>query len=732
MACNLTGTVGTCAETSPGACGIVCDSIPEFQNSEAIDTGANAAKIAIADFNGDGKQDVAFSYNSGNTITVHLANGNGTFAPKVAYPVGYSAAAIRAVDLSGDGKPDLAVLTSSTLSVLRNNGNGTFAAKVDFATLNFSVAMTAADLNGDGWQDIAIATSNYNLMNVFMNNGSGGFGPRIDYTTPASPTGIAAADLNGDGKPELAVTTWYPGTLSVYPNSGNGSFGAKVDYPISDYPNVVEAADVNGDGKQDFIAGSPNKLNVLVSNGNGTLAAKVDYGTGQIQGISAGDLNGDGKNDIVVTNSTLRSIGILLNNGNGTFGTQMDFGLNREATAVAMGELTGDGKLDVVAANGHSDGARLFVNKGDGRFWGWRNYGVDVHSYGDTKAADLNGDNHPDLIATTGTYYDVFVYMNNGKGTVSPHAAYNLSGGGATILTPDIDADGDLDMIVANSISWGNMITTFKNNGNGTFAPKVDYMIANPASDVAVIKLNGDTFPDLAVTFSNSFNGRVETYVNNGGTGSFSLLNSYPVGRSPGAIVASDLNGDGNPDLATVNADSANSTVDVLLNNGNGTFASRVTYQAGINPTDIIAADLTGDGYPDLAVTNRSSNTVSVLVNHGNGTFASKVDYAVGTVPRGLAAVDLTGDGKLELLVANAGVTAGPQFGNSDSVSILVKDDTGTFAPKFDYYLGNAVPLVLGTDMNGDGKADLVVTNESSQGFMLSVMLNDTVNACYP
>jgi hypothetical protein len=81
----------------------------------------------------------------------------------------------------------------------------------------------------------------------------------------------------------------------------------------------------------------------------------------------------------------------------------------------------------------------------------------------------------------------------------------------------------------------------------------------------------------------------------------------------PLSVAAADLNGDGKPDLAVANFQA--NTVSVLLNNGDGTFAVGAGYPAGLGPRSVVAADLNGDGKPDLALANNFANTVSVLLN---------------------------------------------------------------------------------------------------------------------
>ena len=124
----------------------------------------------------------------------------------------------------------------------------------------------------------------------------------------------------------------------------------------------------------------------------------------------------------------------------------------------------------------------------------------------------------------------------------------------------------------------------------------------------------------------------------------------YQVGFGGQQSAAADLDGDGMPDLAVPNLDG--NTVGVLFNQGNGTFADPVYYPAGQRPTAVAAADLNGDGLPDLTVTNQETGSVSVLFNEGKGTFSAPVNYPTDPVGGVLLATDLSNnDGVADVAV---------------------------------------------------------------------------------
>jgi hypothetical protein len=268
----------------------------------------------------------------------------------------------------------------------------------------------------------------------------------------------------------------------------------------------------------------------------------------------------------------------------------------------------------------------------------------------------------------------------------------------------DFSGDGKADLAVANE---SGTVSVLLNNGNGTFAAKVDYTTGGQPS-VTAADFNGDGVMDLAVGFNSGVSVSV---LLNDGCGTFITTLSYFLGNGSGSITAADFNGDGKMDLAV--AESSSRPVSVLINNGSGSFTNRMNYFLGNgNYTSIIAADFTGDGKMDLAVANSYSNVVSVLLNTGNGTLAATVDYSTERDAYSVAAADFNGDGKADLAVVGA---------DGGYVSVLLSNGNGTFAGRVVYYTGSSPLSITAADFNGDGKADLAVANN----FGLSVLQNN-------
>ncbi len=176
----------------------------------------------------------------------------------------------------------------------------------------------------------------------------------------------------------------------------------------------------------------------------------------------------------------------------------------------------------------------------------------------------------------------------------------------------------------------------------------------------------------------------------------------------PTALAVADVNGDGTPDLVIVNK--SNSTVNVLLGNGDGTFQDPLTVATGAGPTAVTVADVNGDGNPDLITADSDGNTVSVLLGNGDGSFQPPLTYAVGSSPASVIVDDFNGDGIPDLAVANA---------RSDTVSVLLGNGDGTFQPPLTYAVGVSPALLVAGDFNGDGYPDLAVADG-----LVSVLLN--------
>jgi hypothetical protein len=281
------------------------------------------------------------------------------------------------------------------------------------------------------------------------------------------------------------------------------------------------------------------------------------------------------------------------------------------------------------------------------------------------------------------------------------------------IVITDIDGDGKPDVVVTN---WGsNSISLFRNtstSGSISLASKIDSSTGINPSGVATADIDGDGKPDVVASNVNS--STMSIFRNTSTAGSISLASKidYTTGSAPFGIAIADIDGDGKPDVVVTNTGS--NTISIFPNmsiSGSISFASKVDSTTGSGPYNLAIADIDGDGKPDAVVTNSNSNTISVLRNtsiSGSISFASKVDSTTGSSPYNLAIADIDGDGKLDVVVTNfLGSTISVLHNTSIIGSI-------SFAGKIDLTIGGGPYGIAISDIDGDGKPDVVITNFSN------------------
>jgi hypothetical protein len=676
-------------------------------------------RASAGDFNGDGNADLVFTDDlidakKPATVFVLISNGNGTFQNPVTYTVGAvgtqpSASAV--ADFNGDGKLDIAVTMPNGIAILFGNGDGTFQPVVNYATGGFGYSIVAADINGDGKPDLVISQLFDNSIAILLGKGNGTFSVQT-FPVP-SPSALAVGDFNGDGKPDLIVSNTTDSMLTIFLGKGDGSFTAGASYLASSVHRGIAVADLNHDGKADVALtddGNGFAVDIMLGNGDGTLAAPVSYGTAAHgAAIVVLDLNHDGNPDLAVADSGTNTLRLLLGNGDGTFRVSNQYALGLGPDCLAAGDFNGDGKVDLASGDFSGDDVSILMGNGDGTLIGARAYDLPnplgVTARG-VALGDLNGDGKLDVALSAGA---ITLMLGNGDGTLRPPATVANSDGlaGSGIAIADFNLDGKLDLAVDTGFNFGGgsqAVAVQLGNGDGTFQSELQFPGGGSPDGIAVADFNRDGKPDIVVSNHDGF--RV---LLGDGIGNFNNLGTTLTGTAVNRMFAvGDFNKDGIPDVVVVEqANTINFGTRIFLGNGDGTFRAVNFPYSFVNPVGVAVGDFNGDGAVDLAVaditTVNVASSVDILLGNGDGTFQAPVSYSAGIYPQAIAVADMNQDGHPDVIVGSG----------SSAVEIFLGNGDGTFQPVLNLGSPSASSLnalALG-DLNGDGLPDVVLVS---------------------
>jgi FG-GAP-like repeat len=351
-----------------------------------IAVGSAPNSVEMADFNKDGKLDLAIANNGDNNVTILLGDGKGGFAEANGspFPAGHAPNDICIADFNNDGKLDLAFANHEEkhITILLGDGRGGFGAApgspVRVLSRPHTHGVASGDFNQDGKLDLVTESWGENKVTVVLGDGRGGFaGPGTQFDVGKMPyQRLRVADVNRDGKADIVTTNLEGNNVTVLLGDGKGRFYQAVGspFPVGMTPFALAIGDLNGDGKPDLVignwAGQPERgsgegVTVLLGDGKGGFAVLPGspFRTGDGPGrVAIGDVNGDGIPEIVASNYLSRSITIL-GQRNGTFRQIATVPVGDHPQGVALGDLNGDGKADIVVANSHDNSISILLSK---------------------------------------------------------------------------------------------------------------------------------------------------------------------------------------------------------------------------------------------------------------------------------------------------------------------------------------------------------------------------------
>jgi hypothetical protein len=340
--------------------------------------GTKAGSLAVADFNGDGKIDIAVSNFVSNTVAVFLNQGAGALATPVVTTVQIpnGLGPLAAGDFNEDGKPDLVAATISgpeVALVLLGNGDGTFTRVADIPNSFGFLRGRVADLNGDKHLDF-IGCGNGNIQ-AALGNGDGSFQAVVylpNGSAPGAFLGCDVGDFNGDKKLDILGGDYAhnPGNLLeplLFLGNGDGTFQTPIamSFGFAD-PVSISAADFDGDGNLDALVDFNGVAYVLLGNGRGSLSAPSEVVAQNAVGgsvVLAADLNNDGKPDALAINYTNGIFSIKLSPAAAQRSASYSFNLAPGLSDIAVGDLNGDGLPDIVIANSLTNQITIFLSQ---------------------------------------------------------------------------------------------------------------------------------------------------------------------------------------------------------------------------------------------------------------------------------------------------------------------------------------------------------------------------------
>lgn len=492
---------------------------------------------------------------------------------------------------------------------------------------------------------------------------------------------LVAANMDGDGATDAVVMR----PPSVFFGRGDGRFGPPVLLDQVGIPMTV--ADVDGDGAPDVVTGDESVMRIIRNLGGRRFASPVEMTVPvRLQQLSAADIDADGDMDLIAAG--IDALAVLFNDGSARFSAgPVHFAPFVYPTRLFSADFDADGDLDVLLGDTQ---LAVALNDGDGALQDpellWDEGRGPAYA-----AGDLDGDGDLDLVAGD-SFFEVIRIGRNDDGAFSTAQQFRELRGVTDLYLQDRDGDGDLDIVALTAAD----LTVLRNLGTGRFelgarAPALSSRLIAPGD------FNRDGVPDtlllggyyyLAVAFGTA-------------DGTVVAPRTAATGDEPGSMLAADLDGDGDRDLAVTNF--RDGTVSVIRNL-DGALSAPLSVAAGEMPQGIASGDLDRDGDLDLVVGHDDTgfpspiNSISLLLNRGDASFTRTANLEVGTAPYEVAIADLNGDAQPDIIAAG-------MFGY---LTVFLNQD-GSFAERRNIAVGAITRGLAVGDVDRDGDLDLAV-----------------------
>lgn len=509
-----------------------------FKRRVAYPTSYYVSSFALADLNGDSYADVVAATPDNGSLLVMLGDplDGGALGEPKSYPVGGDYPISLSVgDVDRDNNLDVVVVSTypSAVSIMLGDGQGGLTASFAYTTTG-STVVQLADLNKDDKLDLLVLGTGE--LGVRLGLGTGAFGKEALYPFTPGALSPIVGDLDEDGIPDVASLDGSLGTVVVLSGKGDGTLDDTVEYPSANCPNSLTLVDVSRDGAADLVttnSGAP--LNVYFGPIQSLQQPSGSYEPTATT-LAYGDLDRDGLLDLVTHQDYYGVIRVLFGEAGGQFGQPLQIETGITHGSIVVVDIDNDGWLDIVGASNYPYSIGVNQNVGGRKFANYRKL-VDSDYVYDFAVGDVDGDQLPDLVMSTGTYVRVAhaispgVYGNPVVATQSTFTEW--------VELADLDRDGRLDLITASD--WS--VRVHIGSGDGGFPTYQEYPTQNVTS-LAVDDANGDGYTDI-ITIGNM----VGLLLGNGdGKLADEVLSAYA--QPSTAMALGDINGDGWPDVA--------------------------------------------------------------------------------------------------------------------------------------------------------------------------------------
>jgi hypothetical protein len=730
-------------------------SATSFSQVIDIQTRQGPLDVAMGDLNDDGKPDFVAvgGYQQFEVMENISTTGQFSFRNNFFYDFPLSGSQVSLSDLNGDGKTDVVVANYASFVFMKNassGGNLSLSRDTSFSDFGFgNTQQFLRDMDSDGKPDMIVlhsyAPNDTSKLFIYKNttmNGKISFAKKVEIAYIKRLQEFSIADMDSDGKAEIVTLNVENNTISVWKNTSTPAGFSFTENNVSAVvPNSGSLAlgDLDNDGKPEIVYATKGLLvdgktiSILknTTNTNISFAPKVDLVTGiGPMYIGINDLNGDGKPDLAVINAADNTLSVFYNNGNGTlsFTARNDYpGGSKGLQNIYFGDLNGDNIPEIASKGGSFSIFKNQLTIDAGRF-----VPPVITSFSPLSGAVGS------TVTITGTGFSPVainnaVYFGAVKATITAASPTSI-----TVIVPPQTTPAPIsvtrELLTAYSakpfrVTYAGSEAPFTSN---FFAARVDSMVNGAARDYCVSDLDGDGKPDLVVPqYDWGRTSSVSIYRNTGSPGTIAFAPKMDL-PSTGAIgvIAADMNGDGKPDLIM-----RDHKTEIFINTSTpGAISFRKPYiidktlrstgWSGGEPAMALGVgDFDGDGRTDLAVSDYYGVWIGRNMTVNDSVFFQPYSYTVGEEIKGISVTDITGDGKPDIALVckfDKKVTVLRNTGTPGKISFATGPDLPTGDYSYDVATG---------DLDNDGKMDVAVVDYFDS--TLSVYRNISAGGSY-